>query len=305
MPKYIVEARRLILLATRSVSPAAILRAVLIPVSMTAVMSCTILEQGTETDQSWPTQTTELLTDVAQCRVALQGTATTAAQGLDLSRMRLLNWNTQKNTNAAMQADMRRLAGDADLILLQEALHRSKEAFASLDDTLHWSFSPGYQTAKFSTGVMTASRVKPLAQCSLTNVEPWLRTPKATNITKFALLGTDETLLVLNLHLINFTFGIAEMHEQLAQALSFVDQHDGPVIVSGDFNTWRKGRVDMVTNELRDHGLEPVGYAQDYRKRVFGYALDHTFVRDIRIAESTSHPVKSSDHNPMSVTLEF
>lgn len=245
-----------------------------------------------------------ILTDAGQCLLALQAEPSQANLRLDRTRMRLFNWNTQKNTDTAIQADLSRLADGADLILLQEAV-RSSSALAGLDKDYHWSFSPGYQKANMRSGVMTVSRVKPLAQCSLTHYEPWLRSPKATNITEFALAGTDETLLVVNMHLINFTVGIESMRQQLLQALRFVEQHNGPVIVSGDFNTWSRKRRDVVVMALQARGLNPVGYSVDHRKRVFGYALDHTFVRDITVAQGISHSVETSDHNPMSVTLEF
>lgn len=248
--------------------------------------------------------TAAVLTDADHCRVALQARSTEGSRRLDLTRMRLLNWNTQKNTGEHMQADLRRLTDGVDLILLQEAARQSN-AFAGLADEYHWSFSPGFQSNGISTGVMTASRVAPLAQCSLTNFEPWLQTPKATGITEFALSGTDETLLVINVHLINFTVGVDAMREQLLQALSFVEQHSGPVIVSGDFNTWRQARRELVVDALAARGLQPVGYTDDYRKRFMGNPLDHTFVRGIRLANGTSHAVETSDHNPTSVTLEF
>ena len=245
-----------------------------------------------------------VLSDAEQCLVALQAEPTAATRGLDQTRMRLLNWNTQKNTNTDMQADLTRLTEDMDLVLLQESV-RNSTAFADLDPAFHWSFSPGYERANLSTGVATASRVKPLAQCSLINYEPWLRSPKATNITEFALIGTDETLLVVNLHMINFTFGLDAIRQQLQQALSIVEQHRGPVIFSGDFNTWRKARRDLVLQAFEASDLQAVDYQTDHRKRVFGYALDHTFVRGIEIANGTSQAVDTSDHNPMSVTLEF
>jgi endonuclease/exonuclease/phosphatase (EEP) superfamily protein YafD len=261
----------------------------------------------THTSQDAPGQVGQagaILTDVDKCRIALQAKPTAATRSLDQTRMRLLNWNTQKNTDANIQADLAKLADGVDFILLQESV-RNSTAFADLDPALHWSFSPGYQRANVSTGVVTASRVKPLAQCSLTNYEPWLRSPKATNITEFSLSGTDETLLVINFHMINFTFGLQDIRQQLLQALSLVEQHTGPVIFSGDFNTWRKARRDLVIETLAARNLEPISYTDDYRKRFFGYALDHTFVRDIRVVAGTSHLVDSSDHNPTSVMLEF
>ena len=242
--------------------------------------------------------------DEDSCRIALGKRPAADTRRIALTRMRLVNWNTHKNSDAAMQADINRLASGADLLLLQEAVRNSR-AFRDINDQFHWSFAPGFERASLSTGVMTASRVRPLASCSLTNYEPWLRSPKATNITKFALQGTDQTLLVLNLHLINFTIGTGEVEKQLSQALGFVAEHDGPVIVSGDFNTWRKGRHDLVEKALKRQGLMPVAYDTDYRKRVFGYALDHTYVRNIQPVHGTSYSVQSSDHNPTSVTLEF
>jgi len=242
--------------------------------------------------------------DAEACRVALGASPTDATRGLDQTRVRLLNWNTQKNTSVGMQADLARLTEGVDLILLQEAVRQS-DAFAHIANDYHWSFSPGYRTESLNTGVMTASRIEPLAQCNLTHSEPWLQSPKATGITEFALTNTDETLLVINVHLINFTLGVDAMRQQLLLALSFAEQHQGPVIISGDFNTWRKARRDLVADALSARGFEPAGYADDYRKRFFGNPLDHTFVRGLRVTSGTSFPVETSDHNPTSVTLEF
>ena len=70
-----------------------------------------------------------VLTDADQCRIALQAQPTAATRSLDQTRMRLLNWNTQKNTDTNMQADLTRLAEGVDLILLQESV-RDSAAFA-------------------------------------------------------------------------------------------------------------------------------------------------------------------------------
>jgi endonuclease/exonuclease/phosphatase (EEP) superfamily protein YafD len=247
---------------------------------------------------------TPVLTDAKQCSLVLQKNSGASGTGLERTDLQLFSWNTHKNTDAAMRADLGRLAEGADLILLQEAVINS-EAFAGIDPEFHWSFSQGYRTENFRSGVTTASRIRPLAQCSLTHKEPWLRSPKATNITEFALADSDQTLLVVNLHLINFTIGVEAMRQQLLQALSFVEQHTGPVIVAGDFNTWNKSRRELVAGALLSRGLEPVSYDSDYRKRFLGHALDHTYIRDITVARGTSYPVNTSDHNPTSVTLKF
>ena len=116
-------------------------------------------------------QSRAVLTDTDQCRIALQTKPTAATHSLDQSHIRLLNWNTHKNTDAYIQADLARLTDGVDLILLQESV-RDSAAFADIDPAFQWSFSPGYQRASLSTGVATGSRIQPLARCSLTNYEP-------------------------------------------------------------------------------------------------------------------------------------
>ncbi len=225
-------------------------------------------------------------------------------QRFDSKRIRLLNWNTHKQSHAGMQDALSLLGREADLILLQEALVDHSK-IANIDAQLYWVFAPGYIQSSVSTGVMTASRVAPLAYCKFSNIEPWLGSPKATNITRYGLSGTDETLLVINVHLINFTLGISAMQTQLEQALVFVAQHDGPVIISGDFNTWSKEREEVVASMLGKHGLQSVQYVNDQRTRIFGHPVDHFYVRGIHTAVATSYPTENSDHNPIAVVLEL
>ncbi len=226
------------------------------------------------------------------------------SQRFDSKRIRLLNWNTQKQAHVEMQDALSLLGRQADLILLQEALVDHSH-IANIDAQLYWVFAPGYIRSSVSTGIMTASRVAPLAYCKFSNIEPWLGSPKATNITRYGLSGTDETLLVINVHLINFTLGISAMQTQLEQALDFVALHDGPVIISGDFNTWSKEREIVVASMLGKHGLQPVQFINDQRTRIFGRPVDHFYVRGIQTAVATSYPTENSDHNPISVVLEL
>lgn len=218
--------------------------------------------------------------------------------------IRLFNWNVQKNANPAMLADMQAIATNADLVLLQEATLGNRR-YSSEDGGYHWAFAPGYQTSAELTGVMTASKVAPITHCSFSNLEPWLGSPKATNVTQYALSGRDDTLLVINLHLINFTLGIQNMQAQLDEALAMVKQHRGPVIVSGDLNTWSEARNESVNNAFLNAGMEAVAWETDLRKRFFGHAVDHIYIRGLQAEPGTSHEVYSSDHNPLSVVLKL
>ena len=167
----------------------------------------------------------------------------------------------------------------------------------------HWSFAPGYSRANSVSGVATISTVKPLSQCRLTAEEPWLRTAKATMVTHFSLLDSAETLLVINIHMINFAFGQRAFRRQLQTVESFLADHNGPVIFSGYFNTWRQGRYRTLLELTAKYHLEPIEYSEDHRSQFMGSPLDHIFTGGLRVNEALTHKVGSSDHNPITVRL--
>jgi endonuclease/exonuclease/phosphatase (EEP) superfamily protein YafD len=234
------------------------------------------------------------------CRGAL-ATPVAASAALDPSRIRLLNWNVQKGLDESWRNDLRDLGSDADLVLMQEA-RGDDDAAEVLEDSPHRSFAAGFESSEGPTGVLTLSRVPPNASCRLVSVEPWLRTPKATGITAFA-LGDGDTLVVVNLHALNFTFGTAPLSEQLEQIRRALVDHDGPLIVSGDFNTWRPARMGVVEAFARALDLVPLAFEDDQRVLVFGQLLDHVYVRGLEALHSDAVPVQSSDHNPMRFEL--
>jgi endonuclease/exonuclease/phosphatase (EEP) superfamily protein YafD len=221
---------------------------------------------------------------------------------LDGNRIRLLNWNIQKSSQPGWRSDLRRFASQTDLLLLQEAtleenLHRA------MDTHYHPLFAPGYRSGDSQSGVMTLSRVPALSHCTLSHQEPWLGTPKATGVSRFPLAGMEETLLVVNLHGVNFAFTSESLAGQLRDAGKLIAQHRGPVIFSGDFNTWSDERTLMLNEVMAGIELVALYFPEDHRVQVFGLPLDHIFVRGLRVVDSSSDSVISSDHNPIFATL--
>ena len=223
-------------------------------------------------------------------------------EALDGRYIRILSWNTQKHGDDSLHDDLTRFSYNADLILLQEALV-DVDHLNRLDVGLYWNFAPGYIKGDIATGVMTASKVAPLGYCKLVSVEPWLGSPKATSITRYALEGRDETLLVINIHIINFTLGTAAVEKQLAEALHFVGDHNGPMIMSGDFNTWSDERKELVTKVVQQLDMTEVPMIKDERTRIFGQPVDFIFVRGMERATAKSRIIDSSDHNPIAAVL--
>ncbi len=221
---------------------------------------------------------------------------------LDAKGFTLFNWNIKKGEIENWDADLMSLAGGIDLVLIQEATQHM-DAPRFVGDDAHWSFSQGYSRGKVASGVATISSVQPIERSHILTVEPWLRTPKATMATRFAIRDRDETLLVVNTHMVNFTLGHSAFRRQLAGVEKLLEAHVGPIIFSGDFNTWRQARYEILLQMTARFGLTPTDFESDHRATFFGSTVDHIFISGLSVEESTTFQVNSSDHNPMSMRL--
>lgn len=239
--------------------------------------------------------------EVEACLREIQNSLSHTGQELDSDRIRLISWNAKKGASADWHDDFSALAAGQDLVLIQEAIWHPDSAF----EEHHWAFAPGYRNRKHQSGVMTYSNSEPLAQCNLISWEPWLGTPKATNITEYGLTGTDQTVLVVNIHAINFTLGVDAFSQQLERISPIFAAHPGPIILSGDFNTWRKRRAEVLDAFADGFSLTPVEFQDDHRKVFFGQPLDHIFVRGLRVGISDTRQITSSDHNPLLVEFSL
>jgi endonuclease/exonuclease/phosphatase (EEP) superfamily protein YafD len=240
-------------------------------------------------------------TQTDTCRDLIADSRGSTRAELDPQNIRVLNWNMQKIRHADALADLDSLSSGRDLVLIQEAAFRDE----LLTSERFWSFAPGYHDGAEQTGVLTLSAAAPLSQCNLSNREPWLGTPKATSITEFALSGTDETLVVINIHAVNFTFGLKDFRSQIEQIPAILEKHSGPVILSGDFNTWSQKRLDIVTEISARLGLEAIEFDKDERTLAFGRVLDHVYVRGLSQQDASTEVVSTSDHNPIMVSLSL
>jgi len=268
------------------------------------ITSCTSVQVDPEAQalaSSISTPTAESR-EVESCRVLFDAAPAASATGLNTDEIRVVSWNMQKKSIPNWRADYSRLTEGRDLILIQEASLRV-DTVGDLPAAPHWSFAPGYRTGDSITGVLTLSSTQPLARCSFVNVEPLLRTPKATSITQFALEGRDETLLVVNVHAVNFSLGLGAYKRQFAQIANVLEGHQGPIILSGDLNTWRAGRTRTIEAMAEELELTAIEFSEDNRTRFLGSPLDHIYVRGLFATSSDSSVVTSSDHNPLTVTL--
>ncbi len=216
----------------------------------------------------------------------------------------VLSWNVQKGTNDGWLADLRRLGTGRQLVLLQEAL-LSREMHNAKPGQVFWSFAPGYRTDAYHSGLLMFSDVAPDIVCRLQVVEPWLGSPKATGAALFAIPGHLHGLLVVNVHAVNFSFGLADFERQLTQVSQLLRAVKGPAVVVGDFNTWRKGRLKKMIRLMTAAGLREVPFSVDERVSVFGLPLDYIWVRGLAWESSRTEAVATSDHNPLMATFRL
>ena len=238
------------------------------------------------------------------CVASLVGSSRTAYRELDAADFSIVSWNIEKGKDPDWASDLAKVRAEPDLLILQEASPHH-EAWETLAPEHFRSFTEGFGFNQGATGVMTVSSAQPLTECNLVSHEPWFGTRKATLVTEYGLSDTNQTLLVINIHGINFTFGVRHLEKQLQKAQAIIAVHKGPVLFSGDFNTWRGSKARMLEELVQGVGLSPLEFSADYRKRFLGWPLDHIYVRGLDTIYATTQELSSSDHNPMSVRFRL
>lgn len=224
-------------------------------------------------------------------------------------RIRLSVWNLCKGVGGILfEHDYRSLCHRSDLILTQEALmsQRGMRTFCERGfQTIH---AASYKRRDgLRDGVMTVSRVPALADhCSRVICkypEPFLKTPKVALIKRYPLKGTTKTLLVINIHATLVRF-ISAAVEEMEHLIAHLPEHDGPIVLAGDFNTFTPGYLRAVSAVLAKLGLEYVPIPEDPRPRT--QALDQVFCRGLEVTNARiDTTIRNSDHFPIMLDLRY
>jgi endonuclease/exonuclease/phosphatase (EEP) superfamily protein YafD len=225
------------------------------------------------------------------------------ATALDPERISVLNWNIYKEQRENWATDFKRYSYKHDVVMIQEA-HLGEDLKSVLDKRhQYWTLNTAFHYQDKATGVMTASRVKPVHSCGQSTVEPFIRFPKTSLVSYYPVNGMDENLLVANIHGINFTLGVGVYKEQMEKLYDAMKRHNGPIVLAGDFNTWSDARMQIIDGLARRLSLESLDYTSHNRTLVFGNAIDHVFYRGLEPLEHDTWYVTSSDHNPTRVSF--
>jgi endonuclease/exonuclease/phosphatase (EEP) superfamily protein YafD len=233
--------------------------------------------------------------------------------------IRLASWNTQKGGNSELPRDLGILIErhDPDIIFLQEA-----RADLFEPEQMGGYFANGWKypwAGGATIGVLTLSKVAP------TKVQPvptkyrefFITAPKVSLITELP-LPNGETLLAVNVHLLTFErWGTVKLRSQLDDLKSIMADHQGPIIMAGDFNTWKEKKLELVRELAQDLQLEEVtdfppgrktaGLSSSCLNWLLGIKkdlpLDRVYYRGFTEHSAEVLSYYSSDHSAILVTL--
>lgn len=221
-----------------------------------------------------------------------------------------LVWNIYKGDKKTFFSEFQKFSQDQDLFVLQEGFLTKRflnfmESFPLYEYQFATAWIDG-KRGRARTGVMTASRSKAIESLWQRSQyrEPVTGTPKMTLFTKYKLAGTDEILLVGNIHAINFV-ATSKFKHMLNEAKKVMESHTGPILFGGDFNTHLNARYTYMLKVMQELGFKMVTFKEDHRLRVLGRYLDFVWVKGLNVLESRAPKSTGSDHNPMLVRLSL
>ena len=81
--------------------------------------------------------------------------------------------------------------------------------------------------------------------------------------------------------------------------------HQGPMILAGDFNTWSEERLAIIEEIAARLSLTPANFKTDLVRKVFGYTVDRVYYRGLTLQVASIIEVSSSDHNPLWVRFKL
>ena len=140
-----------------------------------------------------------------------------AVSGLSVDSISLMDWNIYKGQEEGWEDDLLRYSKGSDLILLQEALTDPQLVQFFQVHGYSWNFNSAFRYKGAESGVLTASRISSLQSCGIRVKEPIIRLSKTIVVTSYGLKGSGDTLVVANVHGINFTLGTGAYTEQFVE----------------------------------------------------------------------------------------
>ena len=224
---------------------------------------------------------------------------------LNPENISVMNWNIHKNKGENWDNDFNSLSKGQDIIIIQEAYLDDRLRRALSQQDRFWSLNAAFYLYEKPSGVLMASTFKPYYTCGYRVLEPIIRLPKSVLFHYYKMKGCQQTLLVADIHGINFTLGIRVYRRQMEMLEKIAAEHQGPMIIAGDFNNWNNERKAIINQMQSALSLKSSKIKKSNQTHVFGSVIDHIFYRGLVPLLSTSKMVTSSDHNPILIRFRL
>ncbi len=208
-------------------------------------------------------------------------------------------WNVHKYTDEQAERTVAYMSKVADFVFIEESMMGGEfEKFYRSLKAMTWLSALSFSTdpAVF-TGVTTGTHftISNSFGVRSTAREPITVTAKMIVVTELPIEGTKETLLVANIHGINFVNNY-DYATQLMQVQEILLAHKGPIVFGGDFNMWSLDRALMLHRLATNVGLDYVPLADDHRTLM----LDQMFTRGLIVKSArVMVDLEGSDHLPL------
>lgn len=267
----------------------------------------------------WPIFAVVVLIAACQAREIIKVSDFSEQHRLVPESIAIVSWNAQKGAHPRFKSDLSQVVTEhrPDFVFLQEAR-------ADLLETTHiggyfassWSYPwpDGVTIGLLSLSHIAPTRVQPLPS---KHREFLITAPKLSLVTEYPLTN-GERLLAVNVHLLAFErWSTNGIRSQLEDLKAVMQEHAGPIVLTGDFNTWNGERLNLleeIAEELRltevtgfPPGRKTADKEASFLNWLFGIdedmPLDRFYYRGFTHHSAEVLPYDSSDHRAIQVTL--
>lgn len=262
----------------------------------------------------------QLKSDLQEDAVSLLGSSQQAE--LD-KRIRILVWNSDADNHAQLLGNHPMLwdelsartkcGNELELVLLHEscATGQSDDRAFDTDKRYEWAIAAGHE--HLQTGVVKGVRTG----CVAVTKEYVLHSAVATHLapdqnllleTHYALESSKQSLMVLNMYATN-VLQHDDYLKQLERLQFVLDQHTGPVMLAGDFDSLSEERfalfqVCTAQAQLFEASITSCSSVQESSKGLPSKGLAYVFFRGMSLhsIEALSRD-GSENHSPILVTV--
>ena len=226
---------------------------------------------------------------------------------LNSTKLSILSWNIYKDRKPEYRKAFAAMAKGRDLIMLSEATTGSpvSDSFKAITGW-EWHLAASFNMKDdIAAGTVLGSAARPsnVHYYRTKDIEPFVKSPKATILAYYAIPGSAKKLLAISIHGINWD-GDDALERQLNMILPEIKAHNGPVVFAGDFNTKNPSRVALAKRVLATAGLKQVPWENPLKKK----QLDDAFTRGMSVkrARLVSDWIdKGSDHPAIDLQVEL